>query len=359
MLKGFTAGSLFLSAMSGIMLFFGAMPAGTSYKLQSYGVGSGGVANSNSTSYSLEAISGELSGTQMSGTTYKIGGGFVPTELANVPAAPTLTNPSNYYNKLKLVLDTGSNPSDTKFAIAISSDNFTTTQYVKSDNTIGSSLTITDYQTFTTWGGASGVLILGLKANTSYSVKVRAMQGKFTESGWSPIATAATVNPSLTFDIDVSASDTETSPPYNLQLPDLTPGSVITSASKIWTDFDTNGDFGGNEYIFGKNAGLKSVAVAFTISALSGDLSSLSSGYGVQSASATQSSGGTMTAASPYDGTSNTVGIEDTTIRKIYSVGAPVIAGRTSLNLKAKVASLTPASTDYTEVLTIIGAASF
>jgi hypothetical protein len=322
-------------------------------------VGSGGVANATSTNYALNAISGELSGTQMSGTTYKINGGYEPTLLTNVPAAPTITNPSNYYNKLRVVLDTGSNPSDTKFAIAVSSDNFVTTQYIKSDNTIGSSLTISDYQTYTTWGGATGFLALGLKPNTSYSFKVRAMQGKFTESGWSQTGSAATVNPSLTFDIDVSASDVETSAPYNLTFPDLVPGTVVTSSQKIWTDFDTNGDFGGNIYVYGKNAGLKSTAVATTIAALSGDLSSLAQGYGVQSVSATQTGGGPFSVSSPYNGTADNVGVEDTTIRKIYSASAPITAGRTSFNLKAKVQTLTPAAGDYTEILTVIGAASF
>jgi hypothetical protein len=357
MLNGVMSASL--SVLSGLSLLFAALPAGTTYKLESYGVGSGGTANSTSSAYAMEAISGEVSGTQMSGTNYKVGGGFLPTQLANVPAAPTFTNPANYYNKLRLTLDTGGNPSDTKFAIAISTDNFVTTQYVKSDNTVGASLAITDYQTYTTWGGAGGFLVVGLQPDTSYKVKVRAMQGKFTESGWSPTATAATVNPALTFDLDVSASDVETSPPYNLAFTDLLPGSVTTSPAKIWTDFDTNGDFGGNVYVYGANAGLKSVAVSYTITALTGDLGSLSQGYGVQSVSATQAAGGPFTVSSPYDGTTHNVGVEDTTIRKIYSAPAPITAGRTSLNLKAKVASLTPASNDYSEVLTILGAASF
>jgi hypothetical protein len=357
MLKGVLGGSMTL--LSGALLFFGAMPTGTAYKLQSYGVGSGGVANATSSTYALNAISGEISGTQMSGTTYKINGGYEPTLMANVPAAPTVTNPANYYNKLQVVLDTGSNPTDTKFAIAISSDNFVTTQYVKSDNSIGSSLAIGDYQTYTTWGGATGFLVLGLQPNTSYSLKVRAMQGKFTESGWSQVGSGATVNPSLTFDIDVSASDVETAPPYNLTFPDLVPGTVVTSSQKIWTDFDTNGDFGGNIYVYGKNAGLKSTAVTTTIAALSGDLSSLSQGYGVQSQSATQTAGGPFTVSSPYNGAGNNVGVEDTTIRKIYSAPAPVTAGRNSFNLQAKVATLTPAASDYTEILTVIGAASF
>lgn len=348
-----------ISFLGGFTLLFAALPTGTSYKLQSYGVGSGGTANSVSSSYAMEAISGEVSGTQMSGSIYKIGGGLNPTQLANVPAAPAFTNPANYYNKLRLTLDTGGNPSDTKFAIAVSTDNFATTKYVQSDNTVGTALGIEDYQTYASWGGASGFLVLGLTPNTTHYAKVRAMQGKFTESGYSAVASVATANPSITFDIDVSASDIETGPPYNLAFTDLVPGTVVTGSSKIWTDIDTNGDFGGNIYVYGVNGGLKSNAVSYTIAALTGDLSAVSLGFGAQSASATQGAGGPLVVSSPYDGTSNSVGITDTSIRKIYSAAAPITAGRSSIQLKAKAASLTPASTDYAEVLTIIGAASF
>lgn len=340
-------------------MVFAALPTGTTYKLQSYGVGSGGTANSTSTSYAMEGISGEVSGTQLSGTTYRIGGGMIPTQLANVPAAPTFTNPANYYNKLRLTLDTGGNPSDTRFAIAISTNNFTTTQYVQSDNTVGSALGIEDYQTYAAWGGGSGFLILGLSSNTTYYAKVRAMQGKFTESGYSAVSSVATANPSITFDLDVSASDIETSPPYTLAFNDLLPGTVVTGPSKIWTDFDTNGDFGGNLYVYGANGGLRSNATSYTISAMTADLSAVSLGFGVQSASATQGSGGPLTVSSPYDGASDSVGVTDASIRKIYSAAAPITAGRSSIQLKAKAASLTPASNDYAEILTIIGAASF
>lgn len=357
MLDGVITASL--SLFTGAVLFFAATPAGTNYKLQSYGVGSGGTANSTSASYAMEGISGEVSGTRMTSGSYGLGSGMIPTQQANVPAAPTFTNPANYYNKLRLTIDNGANPSDAKFAIAISSDNFTTTNYVQSDNTVGSALGIEDYQTYATWGGASGFLIIGLTANTTYAAKVRAMHGKFTESGYSAVASAATVNPSLTFDLDVSASDIETSPPYTTAFTDLLPATVVTSPSKIWTDFETNGDFGGNIYIYSANAGLKSVAVAYTIAALTGDLGAASQGFGLQSASATQSAGGPLSAASPYDGTSNTVGIANSTIRKIYSAAAPISAGRTSMLLKAKAASLTPASTDYAEIITIIAAPSF
>jgi hypothetical protein len=234
-----------------------------------------------------------------------------------------------------------------------------TTEYVKSDFTVGTSLTITDYQTYASWGSGTGVNIVGLQPNTTYKTKVRAMHGKFTESGYSAIATAATVNPSLTFDLDVSASDTETASPYTLAFNDLVPGTVVNSPQKIWVDFDTNGDFGGSIYTYGQNGGLHSTAVAYTISALTGNLAALTQGFGAQSTSATQGSGGPFVVSSPYDGTSDSVGITDTNIRRIYSAAAPITAGRSSLQLKAKITATTPSSSDYTETLTVVAAASF
>jgi len=355
-MNSFTEG---ISLLAGAALLFSAVPTGTTYKLDSYGVGSGGTANSTSSAYAMEGISGEVSGTQMSGTLYNGGSGMITTQLANVPQAPTVTNPSNFYNKLKMIIDNGGNPTDAKFAVAISTDNFVTTQYVQNDLTVGAALGIEDYQTYALWGGATGVNIGSLQPNTAYKVKVRAMNGKFTESGYSAAATAATVNPSLTFDLDISATDSETASPYNLAFNDLSPGAVVNSAQRIWVDFDTNGDFGGNVYMYGQNSGLRSTAVAHTISALTGDLAALGQGFGAQSQSATQTNGGPLTVSSPYNGVSDAVGVTDTNIRRVYSTGAPVTGGRSSLILKAKVTSTTPSANDYTERLTVVGAPSF
>ena len=345
--------------MLGLALLFAAVPTGTTYKLESYGVGSGGTANSNSSAYSMEGISGETSGTQLTGTAFNSGSGLITTQLANVPLAPTITNPRNFYNKLNIVIDNGANASDSKFAIAVSSDNFVTTQYVQTDMTIGPALLAANYQTYALWGGVSGVTVVGLQPNTTYKFKVRANHGKFTESSYSAIGSGATINPSLTFDLDVSATDSKTSPPYVLAFTDLSPGAVVNSPQRIWVDFDTNGDFGGNVYMYGQNSGLRSAAAAYTIAAITGNLAAVGQGFGAQSTSATQASGGPFIVSSPYNGTSDVIGTTDTNIRQIYSAAAPITAGRSSFILKAKVTALTPSASDYTELLTVVGAPSF
>jgi hypothetical protein len=98
----------------------------------------------------------------------------------------TLVNSSNWYNKLLLTIGPEANPSDAKFAVAISTDNFVTTQYVKSDFTVTSTLSFTDYQTYAAWGSGSGVMVRGLTRSTVYTVKAKAYRGHYTESGYGP-----------------------------------------------------------------------------------------------------------------------------------------------------------------------------
>lgn len=339
---------------------FATFPASTNYQLKDFNYGGGGLGNASSSNSSLLGTVGEQNENQLSGASYDMGPGLVFTNQANVPPAPSFTNPANYYNKLQVILNAGSNPSDTLFAIAISTDNFTSdTRYVQSDNTVGATLGLEDYQTYAAWGGAGGFNIIGLSASTTYTIKVKSWQGKFTETSYGPTASVATVGARLSFDIDVSASDTETGPPYTTDLGTLNPGSVVDSPEKIWVDFDTNGESGGRVYVVASHAGLQSTHAGYTIGSVTGNLTALSEGFGAQGSSATESSGGPFSVASAYDLTSNNVFTADTTIREIFSSSSPVSGGRGSFLLKAKSSAVTPAASDYTETLTVIASASF
>lgn len=336
------------------------MPASSTYQLKDFGFGTGGVGNAASSNYSLEALAGEQSNNSLSGSNYDLGSGLSYTNQANVPPAPTASNTSNWYNKLRVTISTGSNPSDTLYAIAVSPDGFSsTTQYVQSDQTIGNTLGLEDYQTYSAWGGGSGFLVIGLAPNTTYSFKVKAMQGKFTETGYGPVASAATVGAQLTFDIDVSSSDTDTNPPFTTDLGDLTPGSVTTTTDKVWVDFDTNAENGGRVYVTASNTGLKSQVQNYTINAMSGNLTAATEGFGIQGSSATQGGGGPFTIDTAYDLASQNVGIADTTVRPLFQASLPVTSGRGSFVLKAKSSAVTPAASDYQEILTLIASANF
>lgn len=347
----------YISLQAGFFLIF-VMPASTNYQLKDFGFGTGGVSNATSGSYALDGISGEQSNGKQTGSGVDLGSGLIFTNQANVPPAPTFTNPSNYYNKLKIVLATGGNPTDTKFAIAISTDNFVTTNYVQSDATVGATLGAEDYQTYAAWGSATGTTIIGLLANTTYKVKVKAWQGKFTETGYGPTSTAATINPTLSFDIDVAATDIDNSVTAT-GFGNLFAGTVTDSTDKIWVDMDTNGENGGRVYVYSTHAGLQSTTVGYTIGAVTNNLTAVSEGYGAQGSSVTQSAGGPFVIATAYSLSSNNVAAIDTNIREIFTTSSPVTAGRGSFLLKAKSSSVTPAAGDYSETLTMVVSASF
>lgn len=180
-----------------------AGPTSETYELEEYGFGSGGTIDSTSETYKLFGIAGEIDSGKAASETYQSFPGLTFTIQANLPPAPVLSNPSNYYNKLNLIITTGNNPSDSEYAIAISTDNFATdTRYVQNDNTIGASLGSEDWQTYTGWGGASGELIIGLQAATTYTVKVAARRGDFTQTDFGPTDQEATVSPSISFAIE-------------------------------------------------------------------------------------------------------------------------------------------------------------
>ena len=345
------------------VLFIFAFPASTNYGLRSFEFGSGGEYDMSSASYSLEGLAGEVATERQSSTNYAANTGLEFVQMAHTPNTPTFTNDANWYDKLKIIISTSNNPSDTTFAVAISTDNFATTNYVQSDSTIGSALGIEDFRVQSSWGGGSGSLIIGLDPGTTYYVKVKARQGIYTEGPWGPIASAATVNPSISFDLDISSTDSDTSAPYGIDFGDLNVGSVSTTTNKIWVDFATNGYGGGAVYINGNddgaNDGLTSATTGYTVTSATADLAVATLGYGMQGSTVAETSGGPLALIAPYDGTSENVGVLDTTYREMLRSSAPIVGGRSSLVLKARITAEVPAADDYTDLLTVIAAASF
>lgn len=338
-----------------------AGPQSATYELKQYEFGGSGTDNAESSNYSLEGTLGEPDTGNAVSSTYQLNFGLNNALQANVPPAPTFTNPSSYYNKLKIVLNNGGNPSDTKFAIAISTDAFASNiNYVQSDHTVGATLGAEDWQTYTNWNSATGFNIIGLSVSTTYTVKVAAVQGRYTQTGYGPTAQASTTNQSLSFDIDISATDAETSPSYSVSLGTLTASTVVTATDKIWVDLDTNADYGATVFIYNSNAGLLSSSASYTIQSSSTDLSGATEGYGTVKSSSTASSGGPINVVSPYNGTSDNVGVIDTTRRILFNTSnSSVTAGRASFLLKAKSSPTTPHAADYNDTLTLVATASF
>lgn len=156
----------------------------------------GGGGLSNSTNYqSVDAI-GDTSDSGSSSSNYKSLLGFLWPAHPGIPGTPTLTNTGGtLYNTLDFVIATGNNSTDTVYAIAISSDNFTTTNYIQIDDTIASTEA---WQTYANWGSGTGERVVNLQQNTAYKIKVKARHGIDTDTGFSATASATTSQSSLT-----------------------------------------------------------------------------------------------------------------------------------------------------------------
>lgn len=341
----------------GIMLL-AALPGTDNYRLRDYGFGSGG-GRTASDNYSLEGLAGEISVNSLGSDNYGLRPGLLGSQLSNLPPAPDWQNPDDWYNKLQLTIDSGGNPDDTLYAVAISDDGFTTTSYVQEDSTVGPALGMEDFRDLAGWGGGSGMNVIGLKPNTTYEVRVKARQGEFSETGFGSSASAATAQVSLVFDIDVSDNDEETGPPYAVDFGDLPPDSIADSPQLIWLDIDSNAESGAFVYVVSESGGLVSAAAGHTINSVTGDLSSLSEGIGAQSASLSQGGGGPLDVPSPFNGSGSDVGSIDTQFKQLLASPAPLDAGRASFLLKIKTVSTTPAAPDYSDIYTLIAAAAF
>lgn len=170
------------------------------YKIEDPTIDSGGEL-SNSANYQTRESIGDQSSPASQSTLYKLFGGFFLPAYPGIPGTPTLVNTGGIlYNALDFVVVPGDGQQDdTKYAIAISDDDFATTYFIQVDDTLGTSEA---WQTYVNWGGGAGERVTGLAPGTTYKIKVKASYGtgsdaEDTETGYSDTASAATVNPSL------------------------------------------------------------------------------------------------------------------------------------------------------------------
>ena len=339
-------GSMYKSSLVSIALLMAAFSSSPTYQLQSYGINGAATNTSNSTTYKLEGSTGQLQSVKTSSPAYSVKSGSIEAQQSSVPTAPTLNNSGGtFYNKLGLIINTGGNASDTTYVVAISTNSFATTQYVQADGTIGATAV---FQTYTQWGGATGTTITGLSFTTTYQVKVSAMQGVFTQSAYSPVASSSTSSPSITFSVSPNA----------LTLPSLLTGTVVTG-STISTTFATNASYGGNIYVLDTNTGLASASTGALIASATADLGVAANGYGVRGTAVSQTSGGPLSITSPYNGAVNNVGAFFTTPRSIFRASAPIVGGSATAVFQAKSAASDKSAADYSDIVSFIAAASF
>ncbi len=181
----------------------------------------------------------------------------------------------------------------------------------------------------------------------------------------------ATVIPqTITFDIDTSTSNTNTVAPYNVALGTLSTAQASNSdnstINSIWVDLDTNASGGAAVTVLSKNGALKSTSVPTdSIPSTTGTMAPNVARYGLCVGSVTQSSGGTLTKANPYDGSPctsghvNSVGLVDNTSRNILTVSSGIVGGRSEIRVNAENSTSTPAHNDYADTLTFIATGTF
>lgn len=170
------------------------------YKIEDPTIDSGGELSNSANFKSRESL-GDQSDSGSQSTLFKIFGGFFLPAYPGIPDTPTLTNTGGtLYNALDFVVVTGDGQQDdTKYAVAISSDDFVTTYFIQTDDTLGTSEA---WQTYTNWGSGTGERVTGLTPGTTYKIKVKASYGTGSdaddsETGYSDTATAATAQPNL------------------------------------------------------------------------------------------------------------------------------------------------------------------
>jgi hypothetical protein len=274
--------------------------------------------------------------------------------------ALTQTQINTLYNTSRPV----SNPSDTLYAIQISTDNFVSDiRYIDgSTNEPKNSVTLNDFRTKSQWESET-FNILGLQEGTQYYLRIIALHGDFTQTEEGPEETATTATTSSSFDIDIAGTGgttTETDPPFTITFTGenslLAGAGTVTADNLIWMDAETNGSGGFAIVQKGENAGLYSTTHSVQIDSVNGDLDSLGEGFGLQSyyVDYNTTSIGDISVMTNYNGNIANVGIVDTDWNKVYDANGPIIDGRMALYIKARAGTDKEGATDYNETITFI-----
>lgn len=189
------------------------------------------------------------------------------------------------------------------------------------------------------------------------------------------VSVTASVDPSITFDLDTATTDTNSAAPYSVPLGTLSTGSVTTSNDSsingIWVDLATNGGGGAVVTVVSANgtSGLVSTSTpADTIGSSTATLVAGTEGYGVcvtsSGTGAATASTGTLAAVAPFASTctaaAHSVGGLTTSAQSILnSAGDALAGGRTEIRVKAAISATTEAHNDYADTLTFIATATF
>lgn len=188
------------------------------------------------------------------------------------------------------------------------------------------------------------------------------------------VTVTATVNQSITFDLDTATTDTESATPYTVDLGTITTSDTRVSGTTdsinyIWMDLGTNASGGATVTVKNANGtnGLVSTSTpADNINSADGAIADGTENYGLCVVSVAQTTG-TLSIASGYSGntcagnseTNDVEALSSTTPEAIVTSTAPLGAGRAQIAVNGAISSSTPAHADYTDTLTFIATATF
>lgn len=264
------------------------------------------------------------------------------------------------YDRARIEIDVQNNPSDTLYAIQITTTSDWSyygyidgnTRTIKSP----SNLSIDDFLTKTDWENVADVYnILGLTPGTEYFVRISALQGDFTQSAFGPSKSAITAQPTLRMSLNVGATYGEDSSPiHTINFNYLSSTSVETANKLIWLSYGTNALNGISGSVIGENDGLYSSESLYTITSdfyranLAG-----SEGFGIVGSDIEDTLLGPTLVASDYVESSYYAGgIVSTGGRTVFtSSGNPLYDGVLGIKAFAKISSNTPTG-EYEELLT-------
>ncbi len=218
---------------------FAQVPSSSNFRLDTSDFNYSDGLMSSSSNYSSRAAAGAVEENKNTSSAFHFFSGFFPPSYPGIPGVPTLTNTGGMlYNSLDFIISTGGNRADTNYAIAISSDGFATTKFIQADDTVGD---VPAWQTYIAWGGGTGQRVYGLTPNTTYQIKVKARFGPDSETGYSLVAQAATILPTLTVIIEGlpagtaigTATTTVSSSPTDIIFNALQPGTIKIAGQRV------------------------------------------------------------------------------------------------------------------------------
>jgi hypothetical protein len=351
-----------------------------SYKIEGLTFGADGGADLNSANFRLNlSAGGNLNDVKLQSTSYKVGAGVKSVLQANIPqlacfesttsASTDCTDPAvvpngmeqvcgfgGCFNKARFEIDAQGNPTDTLYSVQITTDaGWGSWNYVDGTSRFIESVAnhdIDDYLTESVWESGAGVFnIVGLDPAVTYYLRITALRGDFTESGYSNVLSSTTGVATTSFNVLVA--DENEMATTDIDLGTMSYGTVAVGDNFIWLYLGTNASGGAGIYVRDLYSGLRSISTAFTIDSVSSDLSS-NIGYGLQNRTSVQDNLGPIIPSLMYNLGGEIVGIveNDLAANLIYSTSnKPVLNGKTSLYVKANPAEAAPSVTDYTDTL--------